>query len=152
MPWQTSRKPAWEIPIFGIVSPALNKVWPGLGNSRATDAAAKFSITNGVFITDSLEIHSTITRLRYIGIMDMDQKVNARVTAELLRDVPGVGPIISLVTWPVGKLFEYEISGTLKKPVSEPVLPPVKLLLMPLHPIRSFEGMFPVSTNAPPDN
>ncbi|HEX3889642.1 MAG TPA: hypothetical protein VHX90_02225 [Verrucomicrobiae bacterium] len=144
----------WEIPIFGIISTALNTVWPGLGNSRATAATAKFAVTNGVIFTDSLEIRSTLTRLQYVGTVDMDQKVNARVTAQLLRDTWAVGPLISTLLTPVGKLFESKITGTLKNPKSEPILLPARLLLMPLHPIRSLEEIFPggASMNSPPGN
>jgi hypothetical protein len=143
----------WDIPIFGILSPVLNTVSPGLGNSRATDASAKFTITNGVIFTDSLEIHSLMTRLDYAGAADLQQNVNARVTAQLLRNTWAVGPLISTVLWPVSKLFEYQITGTLKNPKTTPVYVVSKYLLMPLHPIRSFEEMFPAGgteTNASP--
>jgi hypothetical protein len=144
----------WEIPLFGIVSPVLNKIRPGLGNSRATDAAAKFTITNGVIITDSLEIHSTMTRLQYVGDMDLAGDVNMRVNAQLLRDTSVVGPLVSTMLWPVSKLFESKITGTLNDPKSEPVFYGTKLLLMPLHPIHSFEEMFPDGffTNIPAAN
>jgi hypothetical protein len=146
----------WDIPIFGILSPVLNTVLPGLGlgNSRATDASTKFSITNGVIYTDSLEIHSTMMRLEYTGTVDLKQNVHAHVIAQLLRNTWVVGPLVSTVLWPVSKLFEYKISGTLKNPKPEPVYVP-KLLLMPLHPIRTLEEMFPggeTGTNAPPEN
>jgi hypothetical protein len=144
----------WDIPIFGILSPVLNTFLPGLGNSRATDAVAKFSITNGVIYTDSLEIRSTMMRLEYAGTADLKQNVHARVTAQLLRDTWVVGPLVSTVLWPVSKLFEYKITGTLKNPKGEPVYVP-KLLLLPLHPIRTLEEMFPggeTETNAPPEN
>jgi hypothetical protein len=142
----------WDIPIFGILSPVLNTVSPGLGNSRATDASARFAITNGVIFTDSLEINSLMTRLDYAGAADLQQNVNARVTAQLLHNTWMVGPVISTVLWPVSKLFEYQITGTLKNPKSTPVYVVSKYLLMPLHPIRSFEEMFPAGeteTNAP---
>ena len=143
----------WDIPVFSIVSPVLNAVSPGLGNSRATDASAKFIITNGVFFSDTLEIRSTMMRLQYTGTVDLKQNVNARATAQLLRDTWAVGPVISSVLWPVSKLFEYQITGTLQKPKSQPVLLPMKLLLMPLHPIRSLEEILPAGdTNAPPVN
>jgi hypothetical protein len=132
----------------------LNTLLPGLGNSRATDAATKFSITNGVIYTDSLETRSTMMRLEYTGTVDLKQNVHARVTAQLLRDTWVVGPLVSTVLWPVSKLFEYKITGTLKNPKSEPVYVP-KFLLLPLHPIRTLEGMFPsgeTGTNAPPEN
>jgi hypothetical protein len=144
----------WDIPIFGILSPVLNTISPGLGNSRATAASAKFIITNGVVFTDTLEIRSLIARLNYVGTVDLRQSVNARVTAQLLRDTWAIGPLISTVLWPVSKLFEYQITGTLKDPKAAPVYVP-KILLMPLHPIRSLEQIFPTGdnfTNAPAEN
>jgi hypothetical protein len=134
----------WDIPVFGILSPVLNTVSPGLGNSRATEASARFTMTNGVIFSDSLEIRSTMMRLQYAGAVDLKENVNARVTAQLLRDTWVVGPLVSTALWPVSKLFEYHVTGTLKNPKSEPVYVP-KLLLMPLHPIRSFEELLPGS-------
>jgi hypothetical protein len=131
----------WDIPVFGILSPVLNTCTPGLGNSRATDASARFIITNGVIYTDSLEIQSSSTRLQYVGTVGLDQSVDAHVTAQLLRDTWVVGPLISTVLFPVSKLFEYQVTGTLKAPQTEPLYVP-KLLLMPLHPIRSLEEIF----------
>jgi hypothetical protein len=143
----------WDIPIFGILSPVLNTVSPGLGSLRATDAATKFTITNGVIYTDSFEMRSTMMRLDYTGTVDLKQNVHARVIAQLLRDTWVVGPVVSTVLWPVSKLFEYKITGTLKNPRSEPVYVVPKLLLIPLHPFRSLEEMFPggAGTNAPPE-
>jgi hypothetical protein len=145
----------WDIPIFGILSPVLNTFLPGLGNIRATDAATKFSITNGVIYTHSLEIRSTLMRLEYTGTVDLKQNVQAHVIAQLLRNTWVVGPLVSTVLWPVSKLFEYKITGTLKNPKSEPVYVFPKLLLLPLHPIRTLEGIIPggeTETNAPPEN
>jgi hypothetical protein len=111
---------------------------PGLGSSRATDAAAQFGMTNGVIFSDDLEIHSTMMRMQYAGTVDLKSRVNARVTAQLLRDTWVVGPLLSTALWPVSKLFEYKITGTLQQPQSKPVYIP-KFLLTPLHPFRSLE-------------
>jgi hypothetical protein len=142
----------WDIPMFSLLSPVLNAVSPGLGNSRATEAAAAFAITNGVIHSDSLEISTAMTRLDYSGTVDLRGNVNARVTAQLLHNFPVFGPLVSPFLWPVSKFFEYKITGTLENPKKEPVVPLVpKLLEMPLHPIRSLEELIPVSpTNAPP--
>jgi hypothetical protein len=144
----------WDAPVFGILSPLLNAVSPGLGSSRATDASAKFTLTNGMIFTDSLKIRSTGALLQYAGTMDLSGNVNARVTAQLLRDVWVIGPWISKVLWPFSKLFEYQITGTLDNPKSRPIYVVSKVLLMPLQPIRSVEEMFPgvAATNAPPGN
>jgi hypothetical protein len=140
----------WNVPVFGIFSPVLNAVSPGLGSSRATEAATKFAITNGIISTDSLEIHATMAQLQYAGNVDMAGNVNMRVNAMLLRNAPVIGWWVSFISTPFTKLFEYHVTGTLKNPKSEPVYVP-KFLLMPLHPIRSFEEMFPAAafTNAP---
>ena len=150
----------WDIPLFGLLSPVLNTVSPGLGNSRATEASAGFTITNGMIYSDPLEINTTMTRLEYSGTVDLREKVNARVTAQLLHNLPGVGPFISTIFYPVTKLFEYKITGTLENPRKEPVYMPniiPKFMEMPLHPIRTVEDLIPGGgdffnpTNAPPE-
>jgi hypothetical protein len=146
----------WDIPIISIVSPVLNTVSPGLGNSRATEATGRFRIANGVMTTDSLEIRSTMTRLEYVGTIDLNQNVNAHVTAHLLRDTWVVGPLVSTALWPVSKIFEYHVTGPLQNPKSEPIFVLPKLLLFPLHPIRTLEDIFIPGggspTNRPPGN
>jgi hypothetical protein len=142
-----------DIPVFGVLSPVLNTVSPGLGNWRATEASTRFTITNGVINSDSLEIRSTMMRLQYAGTLDLRENVNALATAQLLRDTWVVGPLVSTALWPVSKLFEFHVTGTLKNPKSDPVYVP-KFLLMPLHPIRSLEEMFPADdflSSPPPD-
>ena len=64
----------WDIPIISILSPVLNAISPGLGNSRATEASASFVITNGLIFSNSLEIRSTMTRLEYVGTIDLNEE------------------------------------------------------------------------------
>ena len=144
----------WDVPMFAFMSPVLNTVSPGLGNSRAKEAAADFVITNGVITTDSLLIQSTTMRLQYAGTVDLQQKVDARVTAQLLRNVPLVGSLVSAVLMPVSEIFKCRVTGELGAPVVTPVYIPgfiPKILAMPLHPIRSVEELFTPApaTNAP---
>ena len=144
----------WDIPVFGILSPVLNTVSPGLGNSRATEASVRFAITNGVIYSSSLDIRSTMMRLEYAGTADLQENVNARVTAQLLRNTWVVGPLVSTALWPVSKLFEYHVTGTLKNPKSEPFFYIPRFLLLPLHPIRSLEELFPSDdffSSSPPE-
>jgi hypothetical protein len=136
----------WDVPIFGILSPMLNTVMPGLGSSRATDAVVHFDMTNGVVFSDDLEIRSTMMRMQYAGTVDLQNRVNARVTAQLLRDTWVVGPFLSTALWPVSKLLEYKITGTLRQPQSQPVYLP-KFLLMPLHPLQSLGGILSSDTD-----
>jgi hypothetical protein len=144
----------WDIPLFGVLSPVLNGIYPGLGNSRATAAASSFIITNGVNFSDDLEIRSSAMRMQYRGTVDFDGRLRARVEAELLRDVWLVGPLFSTVLWPITKMFEYKLTGTLSEPKTEPVYIIPKIVLMPFHPFRTLKGLLPqepsLRTNAPP--
>lgn len=141
----------WDEPVFGILSPLLNGVSPGLGNSRATDATAQFFMTNGVISTDNMDIHAAMMHLRYDGTVDLMGGLNAHVSAELLRDVPGIGPVVNFLTSPVTKIMEYKVSGTLQHPKYKPVYIP-KFLLYMLHPIKTLKDLLPQDNGdyAPP--
>jgi uncharacterized protein YhdP len=142
----------WDIPVFGIFAPVLDTLYPNLGSGRASDGTATFAITNSVILTDDLELRSPTMRIQYKGTVDFDGKLNARAEAELLRNTAVIGPLVSTVLWPVSKLLEYKIQGTLSKPDPKPVYIP-KAFLFPLHPFQSLKSMFndTGSTNAPPD-
>ncbi|HEY2083063.1 MAG TPA: AsmA-like C-terminal region-containing protein, partial [Verrucomicrobiae bacterium] len=143
----------WDIPIFGIFSPVLDTVMPGLGSSRARQGSASFVITNGVIDSEDLKIETLMARLRYRGTIDMKGIVNARMEAELLRNTWVIGPVLSLALWPVSKTFEYQITGTIHKPKSEPVYIP-RIFFLPLHPVQTIKDMIPEqtapATNGPP--
>ncbi len=133
----------WDIPIFGILTPALDGIAPGLGSSRARAASGTFIVTNGVLRTEDFEIRAPVMRLQYNGDVDLTGRVNARVQAELLRDIPAVGPMVSLVLWPVSKVYEYRITGTVQKPESEPIFFIPRILALPFHPLRTIREILP---------
>lgn len=131
----------WDIPMFGVFSPILNGIAPGLGNSRANAGSCTFNMTNGVMRSDDLEIRCSGMRLRYHGTVDLHTHVNARVEAELLRDVWGLGQLFSAVFWPVSKMFEYKVTGTLNQPRLEPVYIIPRLMQVPTFPFRLLKGL-----------
>jgi hypothetical protein len=145
----------WNAPIFGLMSPVLNSLAPGLdlGSSRATDGAGRFILTNGVVYTDSLVIRSLTMRLDYVGTVDLEENVAARVQAQLFRNTPLFGSLFSLVLTPVSKAFECGVTGTLDQPKIAPVyIPFAKVLTAPLHPIHTIEKIFAApATNNPPN-
>ena len=146
----------WQIPLFGILSPVLDSIAPGLGSSRASEGSASFTITNGVVYSDNLEIRASVMRLQYWGNASLDGRVDARVQAELLRDTWVVGRLLSLALWPVSKVFEYKITGTLHNPKIEPMFLIERIMLLPFHAFRALKEPLPApaglqpQTNAPP--
>ena len=145
----------WDIPIFGALSPALDSLMPGLGSTRASGGTATFVITNGIIHSDNLEIRSPTLRMQYRGNIDYDGRLNARVEAELLRDMWLIGPVVSTIFWPVSKLFEYQVTGSLGQPKLEPVYFVPRIVQAPFHPLRTLKGMMSddssrSATNSPP--
>ncbi len=134
----------WDAPMFGFLSPVLNAIIPGMGNSRATDASAHFTMTNGVIYSDSLTINSTMMRLQYVGWVNLKQEVNANVQGQLMRNTPLFGWLISLVTSPFSKLLEYRVTGTLSHPRPFPAYLPKEIL----HPFGSMEKLLPGDSNS----
>ena len=143
----------WEIPVFGVLSDPLNKVWDGLGTSRASEAHATAIITNSIIFSDDLDIRAPIMRVLYHGTVDFDGRVNAVVEGKPLRDMPLFGHLVSFILTPITKLFEYHVTGTLSKPKLDPVLPPVRILSLPGSMIRGLKSIFTggsSATNQPP--
>lgn len=140
----------WEIPIFGLFSPVLNAVNKGLGSSRAKEAKGTFILTNSIIYTKNLEIHSPPARLHYDGTVDFAGKVNANVEAEMFRDTFLVGPLLSLLTTPMTKVFEYRVTGSLGNPKSEPRFIP-KFLLLPLRPFQTIREFLTPDKPSPPE-
>ena len=131
----------WEIPVFGLFSPILNTVVPGLGNSRAKQGSGEFLITNSVISTKDLDIQATAMRMHFEGTVDFEKRINSRVEAELLRDIPGIGLVVSRILWPVTKIFEYQVTGTLGDPKAEPLYMIPKVLLFPLQPFKILKDL-----------
>ena len=130
----------WDVPALGLFSPILNTFKTGAGNSKAREVVGSFIITNSVVLTDDLVIHASGMRLNYEGTVDFDTRINGRMEAQLLRDVPGLGLLVTTVFTPLTKLFEYKVGGTLAKPKSEPLYIP-KIMMMPFHPIRTMREL-----------
>jgi hypothetical protein len=106
----------WSVPIFGLFSSTLDNVAPGLGSAPISSGAGTFTITNSVIYTRDLQVRAPAFRLDYKGNVDLDGKLDARVDAELLRDAWVVGRLFSTALWPVSKIFEARVSGTLNEP------------------------------------
>lgn len=140
----------WDIPVFGVFSPLLNAFFPGLGNSRARHATATFRIHNSVIQSHDVVIRGNFLRMNYQGTVDFEQRVDGRMDAEILRDMPGLGLLVSKLLWPVTKLFEYRITGTLQQPKTEELNPVSRLLMMPLHPIKTLKDLEEKLQEKPP--
>ena len=107
----------WQAPVFGIFSQVL-------GNTKATRAHATFTIANQTVRTEDMEVSAGVFTAKSWGQLGFDGKMDFRVQAQFLKSWPG----INLLTWPLTKVLEYKVSGTLGNPNYRPVNFPKELL------------------------
>jgi hypothetical protein len=108
----------FAIPFLGPLSGVLNGIVPGMGLDVARQAAASFTIAEGVIATDDLVVQGKGFSMIGNGklfFLDDRMDFNVRINAQGL---PGV------LLFPVSKLFEYTADQKLSKPVWRPKIVP----------------------------
>ena len=138
----------WDLPLFGGLSAGMDRIAPGIAQSRFNSGSASFSITNRTVRSQDMEFRSASMRLQATGTVDFDGRLDAVMRAELLRDVPILGPLVSLALSPMTKLFEYDVRGTLGKPETSPSHVP-SVLMAPLRPLQTFRSLLPGESEKP---
>ena len=126
----------WNVPVFGIFSPVLDGIAPGLGSSRVSSGGGTFTITNSVVYTRDMQVRAQGFRLTYKGQVDLEGKLEALVEAQIFRDAWIVGKLFSIALWPVSKAFEAKVSGTVDAPKTDLRYVP-KFLLAPFRALNA---------------
>lgn len=132
----------WSIPLFGLFTPMLDNIVPGLGSSKVKEATAQCTITNSVILTHSLEANAGTLRMKYDGTVDFHERLDGKVEAELLRNIPGIGILLSTALLPVSKLFIYKVGGTISDTKREPLYVIPRLLAVPFLPFKAIKEIF----------
>ena len=122
----------WSVPVFGVFSPILDGIAPGLGASRLKSGTGTFTLENSVVHTRDMQVRAPAFRLAYKGQVDLDGNLDATAEAMIFRDAWVVGKLFSVALWPVSKAFEAKISGTLDAPKTQLRYVP-KFLLAPFR-------------------
>ncbi len=132
----------WSIPVFGSLSELIDSLSPGLGKPRISSGTATYTIDQASVQTKDMEVRAPTFRLKYIGKVGFDGALDARAELEPLRDTPIVGKVFSLAFWPLAKVFQTRVSGTIEAPKTEPVHIP-KFLLAPFRPVQTLKELLP---------
>ncbi len=117
-----------QIPLLGPISRLLQTLVPGAGMAEQTAFQADVDIRDGrVHSTNAYLLGSTLS-LEASGSVGFAGDLNFKVQLRLLRRGP-VASVVRLITFPVTKLFEFNLTGTLNRPEWEPRNFPKELLL-----------------------
>jgi|GEM_PF-1275123 len=110
------------LPLFGGLSRTLARIIPGLDFVlRQTDAKADFVIADGRAYSDRILIEGDVLSLKGRGAYSFDGRLDFDVQVQLMKEQTLVAKILNTLTYPISKLFEFRLRGTLDSPDWYPV-------------------------------
>ncbi len=110
------------LPVFGGLSRLMTRIIPGLDFVlRQSDASMRFRIRNGRVETDKVVVEGDILSLKGKGAYELGGDLDFGVQVKLMKEHTLVSKLVRAVTYPVSKLFEFRLRGTLDDPRWYPV-------------------------------
>ena len=119
----------FQISLLGGLSQLLSRIYPGLGFAAQTDFVSSFQIRSCKVHMDNAFLEGSVLSVSGQGDYYFNEALNVNVQVQLLR-AGLVASVIRAVTFPVTKLLEFNLSGTLKDPRWRPVNLPKELFLI----------------------
>lgn len=119
----------FRLPLLGGLSSLLSMIYPGLGFASQTDLHSTFEVQDRAITTEDARLEGDILSIRAGGRYEIGGRMRFVVEVQLLRRGP-VAAVLRLVTLPVTKLLEFQLSGTPEDPKWRPVNLPKELFLI----------------------
>ncbi len=117
-----------QVRLFGGLSKILSKLYPGLGYLSQTEFLMPFTVEKGTLKSEEIDIKGTVISLKSHGEYQLGGELNFNTQVKLLRS--GIAAdILRILTFPVTKLLEFKLIGTLDDPRWRPVNLPKELFL-----------------------
>ncbi len=112
----------FSLPIFGELSKFMKKIIPGLDFvMRQSDAKLDFVIAENKLHTDKLHIDGGVLSLSGDGDYYFNKDLDFDVRVKLLKSHTFAAKVMGIITYPISKLFEFQVSGTLHDPEWKPI-------------------------------
>ncbi|NQU38399.1 MAG: hypothetical protein HQ523_00430 [Lentisphaerae bacterium] len=116
-----------SLPLFGGLSKYLAMLIPGLGYANQGDLRSTFKIHDGRVETNDAQLLGKLITIQGKGSYAFSKDLNVRVQVLFLKE--GLTAAVTrLLTSPLTKALEFELTGTLKTPRWRPVNTPDRLL------------------------
>ena len=110
------------LPLFGGLSRLMTRIIPGLDFVlRQSDAGMEFRIGSGRIETDKLVVEGDILSLKGEGAYVLGGDLDFDAQVKLMKEHSLVSKLVRVLTYPISKLFEFRLRGTLDDPSWYPV-------------------------------
>ncbi|MCX6996859.1 MAG: DUF4340 domain-containing protein [Kiritimatiellaeota bacterium] len=118
----------FRIPLFGGLAQMLGKIIPGLGYLSQTELTSSFTLRDQKAHTEDLRIKGSMLSLSSHGAYGFSGELDFQLQVQLLRE--GLtAELLRLLTFPVTKLLEFRLIGTLAQPRWRPLNLPKEVFL-----------------------
>ncbi len=105
------------MPVFGGLSEFMTKIIPGLDLVlKQSDLKTKFVIDKGYIITDKVAVEGDVLSLKAYGSYMLKGDLDFDVQVKLLKEHTFGGKVVRFITYPISKLFEFSLKGSLTDP------------------------------------
>jgi hypothetical protein len=105
------------LPVFGGLSRYLARIIPGLDVvMRQTAAQTAFTIGDGKASTEKVMIEGDVLSLGGQGSFAFNGALDFDVQIHLMKEHTLVAKLLRVITWPISKLLEFRLRGTLDEP------------------------------------
>ncbi|TAN38868.1 MAG: hypothetical protein EPN23_01055 [Verrucomicrobia bacterium] len=118
----------FQVRLFGGLSKLLSKIYPGLGYLSQTELHLPFTIGDGRLRSEDINIKGAVLSLTGRGEYRFNNELDFQAQLQLLRS-GALAEILRAVTFPVTKLLELKLLGTLDDPRWRPLNLPKELFL-----------------------
>jgi hypothetical protein len=110
------------LPVFGGLSGYLARIIPGVDFMLTQrDFSSAFVLEQRRIRSDRISVEGSVLSLQGKGSCGFDRTLDVAVQVKLLKDDPLIAKVVRLITWPLSKLFEFRLTGTLDAPRWYPV-------------------------------
>lgn len=108
---------AFRLPLFGGMTEVLTKALPGLDFAlKQTDVRIPFEVREGRIATRDAQIEGDILSLTAKGDCTFDGQLSFDVQVRPMKDTTLMGQAMRALSYPLSRLFEFRLDGTLDKP------------------------------------
>ena len=112
----------FRMPVFGPLSGYMSKIIPGLDFMLAqTDAKADVVIADGKASSKSISVEGEVISMRGDGSYSFDGEMDYQVRITLMKEHTALAKLLRAITYPISKLFEFQVEGSFDDPKWYPV-------------------------------
>lgn len=105
----------FRVPLLLGLSRILSRVFRGFGYASQTDFTASFGVEAGRARSEDLFLSGRMLSIEGEGWVDFDRQVQANIRVQAFRS--GLAAeVVNFVLWPLRKLIEVRLTGTLDQP------------------------------------